>query len=94
MGRAIDMENDIDVLKKQVKRLEDIVRGMTHTMDGFSEKSTTTTHIDLVDDVKVEEEEDNGKKANDKRSSESSGTAKTGNGSSKGKNNKSRNSTK
>ena len=57
MGRAIDMEKDIDVLKKQVKKLEDIVRGMTHTMDSFSEKSTTTEHIDLVDDVKVEVEE-------------------------------------
>ena len=95
MGRAIDMEKDIDMLKAQVKKLEDIVRGMTHTIDGFSEKSTTTTHIDLVDDVKVEEEEDNGKeKANDKASSKSSGTAKASNGSSKGKNNKSRNSNK
>ena len=70
MGRAIDMEKDIDALKIQVKKLEDIVRGMTHTMDSFSEKSTTTEHIDLVDDVKVEEEKDNGKeKANDKRTS-------------------------
>ena len=94
MGRAIDMEKEIDVLKVQVRKLEDIVRGMTHTMDELDEKSTKTTHIDLVDDVKVEEEKDNGKKANNKRSSKSSGTAKTSNGSSKGKNNKSRNSAK
>ena len=73
MGRAIDMEKDIDALKMQVKKLEDIVRGMTHTMDGLSEKSTTKEHIDLVDDVKVEEEEDNGKeKANDKTDGKSS----------------------
>jgi hypothetical protein len=73
MGRAIDMEKDIDALKIQVKKLEDIVRGMTHTMDSFSEKSTTTEHIDLVDDVKVEEEKDNGKeKANDKTDGKSS----------------------
>ena len=73
MGRAIDMEKDIDALKIQVKKLEDIVRGMTHTIDSFSEKSTTTDHIDLFDDVKVEEEKDNGKeKANDKTDGKSS----------------------
>ena len=92
MGRAIDMEKEIDVLKVQVRKLEDIVRGMTHTMDGLTEKSTTTEHIDLVDDVKVEEEEENGKKANDKRSSKSSKGNEAGARSSKSKNNKSRNS--
>ena len=84
MGRAIDMENDITELKAQVKKLEDIVRGMTHTMEGLS----TTEHIDLVDDVKVEEDSD-GKKANNKTSSKSSGRDKKSNGSSKNKNNKS-----
>ena len=91
MGRAIDMEKDIYELKEQVKRLEDIVRGMTHTMDSFNDKSSTTEHIDLVDDVKSEEEENGKEKANDKGSSKSSRTAKASNGSSKGKNNKSRN---
>ena len=94
MGRAIDMEKDIDALKIQVKKLEDIVRGMTHTMDGLTEKSTTTEHIDLVDDVKVEEDKDNGKKANDKGSSESSGPDEKNTRSSKSKNNKSRNASK
>ena len=93
MGRAIDMEKDIYMLKIQVEKLENIVRGMTHSMDELSEKSTKTTHIDLVDDVKVEDE-NNGKKANDKGSSESSRKHKTSNGSGKGKNNKSRNSNK
>ena len=93
MGRAIDMEKDIHELKINVKKLEDIVRGMTHEMDGLSEKSTKTTHIDLVDDVKVEEGSD-GKKANNKGSSKSSGRAKKSNGSSKNKNNKSGNSDK
>ena len=55
MGRAIDMEKDIDSLKAQVKKLEDIVRGMTHSMDEMSEKATKTTHVDLVEDVKTEE---------------------------------------
>ena len=93
MGRARDMEKDIDVLKKQVKSLEDIVRGMTHTMDGLNEKSSKTEHIDLVDDVKSEEDKD-GKKANDKGSSKSSGNTKRSNGSSKDANNKSRNTSK
>ena len=72
MGRAIDMEKDIDMLKAKVKSLEDIVRGMTHTMDGLSEKSSTTEHIDLVDDVKPEEDKDGKEKANDKRDGKSS----------------------
>ena len=94
MGRAIDMEKDIHELKIDVKKLEDIVRGMTHEMDGLSEKSTKTTHIDLVDDVKVEEDSDNGKKADNKTSSKSSGRTKKSNGSSKSKNNKHGNSDK
>ena len=94
MGRAIDMEKDIHELKINVKKLEDIVRGMTHEMDGLSEKSTKTTHIDLVDDVKVEEDSDNGKKADNKTSSKSSRRTKKSDGSSKGKNNKHGNSDK
>ena len=93
MGRAIDMEKDIYILKEQVKKLDDIVRGMSHTMHELNEKSTKTTHIDLVDDVKVEDV-DNGKKANDKTSSKSSGKSKSGNGSSKDENSKSRSSSK
>ena len=94
MGRAIDMEKDIHELKINVKKLEDIVRGMTHTMDGLSEKSTTTKHIDLVDDVKAEEDKDNGKKANNKGSSKSSRKHKASNGNSKDEDNKSGNSSK
>tara|TARA_R100000152_G_C6758375_1_gene182256 strand:+ start:31 stop:312 length:282 start_codon:yes stop_codon:yes gene_type:complete len=93
MGRAIDMEKDIDMLKAQVKSLEDIVRGMTHTMDGLSEKSSTTEHIDLVDDVKLEEGKD-GKKANNKTSSKSAGTSSSSTRGSKDANNKSRNTSK
>jgi len=72
MGRAIDMEKDIDMLKAQIKSLEDIVRGMTYKMDGLEEKSTTIEHVNLVDDVKVEEENDGKEKANDKRDGKSS----------------------
>ena len=88
MGRAIDMERDIDAMKQQLERLENIVRGMSHTMDELNEKSTKTTHIDLVDDVKSEEDTDGEKEANDKGSSKSSSNSKRSNGNSKAKNNK------
>ena len=45
MGRAIDMEKDIDTLKSKVEKLENIVRGMTHTM-------SETKHIDIIEETK------------------------------------------
>ena len=51
MGRAIDMENDIDMLKMQVKKLEDIVRGMSHTM-------SETIHIDIGKETKPKESDE------------------------------------
>ena len=62
MGRAIDMEKDIDMLKMKVEKLENIVRGMTHTM-------SETKHIDLTEETK----EKNGgeKKTNNERNDES-----------------------
>ena len=75
MGRAIDMEKDIDALKLKVEKLENVVRGMTHSMDEMSEKSTKTKHIDLVDDVKTKEEADGKEeKANDEGSNAGSRT--------------------
>ena len=49
MGRAIDMENDIGVLKIQVEKLENQVRGMVSRLDELNEKSTKTKHIDLTE---------------------------------------------
>ena len=73
MGRAIDMEKDIDVLKKEVERLDNIVRGMSSKLDSLLEKGTQTKHVDLVDDVKKEEKKDGKKtkKANNKGSTKS-----------------------
>lgn len=88
MGRAIDMEKDIDVLKREVKRLENIIRGMSNSIDEMEDKSTKTKHIDLVDDVK-EEDNSGEEKANDKGSSKSSGNTKSKHGNSKSKNTKS-----
>lgn len=88
MGRAIDMEKDIDVLKREVKRLENIIRGMSNSIDEMEDKSTKTKHIDLVDDVK-EEDNSGEEKTNDKGSSKSSGDTKSKHGNSKSKNTKS-----
>ena len=56
MGRAIDMEKDIDVLKREVKEVKDILNKI----------------LEGVGDDKKE-----GKKANTKRSKESSGKSDT-----------------
>tara|TARA_R100000008_G_C3421805_1_gene85261 strand:- start:57 stop:341 length:285 start_codon:yes stop_codon:yes gene_type:complete len=69
MGRAIDMEKDIDMLKMEVKRLENIIRGMSNSIDEMEDKSTKTKHIDIVDDVKSEEDSSGEKESNDERSS-------------------------
>ena len=45
MGRAIDMEKDIDILKSKVEKLENIVRGMSHTM-------SETKNIDIIEETK------------------------------------------
>ena len=58
MGRAIDMENDIQALKLQVKKLDDTVRGMVSKLDEMDEKSSKTKHVDLVEDVGTEIEDE------------------------------------
>ena len=57
MGRAIDMEKDIDVLKLKIKKLEDTVRGMVSKLDEMDEKSSKTKHVDLVEDVGTDTED-------------------------------------
>ena len=64
MGRAIDMEKDIDGLKSRVQKLENIVRGMTHTV-------SQREHIDLVVETKPKEANEK-KKTNDEGDGKSS----------------------
>ena len=63
MGRAIDMEKDIGILKTKVEKLENIVRGMTHTM-------SETKHVDIVEETK--EKTDGKKETNDEGDGKSS----------------------
>ena len=58
MGRAIDMENDIQALRLKVEKLENTVRGMVSKLDEMDEKSSKTKHVDLVEDVGTEIEDE------------------------------------
>tara|TARA_R110000824_G_C15173948_1_gene673149 strand:+ start:247 stop:498 length:252 start_codon:yes stop_codon:yes gene_type:complete len=74
MGRAIDMEKDIDELKKEVKRLDNIVRGMSSELTDVTE-----VLFEEEEEVEIKEEKKDGKKkANTKgngKSDKSSDTA-------------------
>jgi hypothetical protein len=50
MGRAIDMEKDIDKLKTQVDRIDSALAKVIDVIDSMQEKGQRTTHVDLVDD--------------------------------------------
>ena len=71
MGRAIDMEKDIDELKMKVEKLENIVRGMSHTI---SEKK----HIDIIEETKPKESNEK-KKTNNEGDGKSSVKPNRGN---------------
>ena len=100
MGSAIDMENDIQVLKLKMEKLENTVRGMVsklddlgEDMDEIYEKSSKTKHVDLVEDVKVEEDLGSvitGEYKNEKEKADNKGNGKGD----KQSNNKSRKSSK
>ena len=51
MGRAIEVEKDISMLKIKVEKLENIVRGMTHTV-------SQRKHIDLIEETKPKESDE------------------------------------
>ncbi len=50
MGRAIDMEKDIDSLKLQVERIDAALAKVIDVIDSMQEKGQRTTHVDLVED--------------------------------------------
>ena len=60
MGRAIDMESDISKLKIKVETIEGALKRVIDSVDRLESKSSTTKHIDLVENVKpaeIEEEQ-------------------------------------
>ena len=58
MGRAIDMEKDIDKLKIQVDRIDAALAKVIDVVDSMQDKGQRTTHVDLVEDVRPEEVEE------------------------------------
>ena len=68
MGRAIDMEKDIDKLKIQVDRIDAALAKVIDVVDSMQDKGQRTTHVDLVEDVRPEEVEEKpkSKKSNEK----------------------------
>ena len=55
MGRAIDMEKDIDKLRLQVDRMDAALAKVINVIDSMEDKGQRTTHIDLVEDVPSED---------------------------------------
>ena len=47
MGRAIDMENDISILKAEIKTLKTAFEGLASTVDSLKETATTKKHVNL-----------------------------------------------
>ena len=79
MGRAIDMEKDIDKLKAEVERLNNIIRGMSSELTEVTE-ALFEEEEEVVEETKKEKKENGKKKANtkgngksDKSSDKSSG---------------------
>mgnify|MGYP003153625576 CR=1 FL=1 len=93
MGRAIDMEKDIGVLKLKLEKLENTVRGMTSKLD---ELDDAVFEYEEKDTVKKEtkEKEDGKKKANDKGNRSKSKSSDSKNRDTKNKNDKSGDSSK
>ena len=77
MGRAIEMENNIDALKIKVERLENTMRGMCAKLDELDEaifdyeedKTSMERAADAEKVVEEKKEKKDGKKANNKTSS-------------------------
>ena len=51
MGRAIDMEKDIDRMKVQVDRIDAALAKVIDVVDSMQDKGQRTTHVDLVEEV-------------------------------------------
>ena len=55
MGRAINMENDIEKLYNRVDRIDAALARVIDVVDSMENKGQRTTHVDLVEDVHTEE---------------------------------------
>ena len=51
MGRAIDMEGDIDTLKSRLNKIDAALEKVINVVDELQTKGTSTKPVDLVEDV-------------------------------------------
>ena len=82
MGRAIDMEKDINKLNGKFDKLENTIRGMLSKLDELDDKSTKTKHIDLTE---IKDDKKETKKANNKGNGKSNKPSDKDGGTSKNK---------
>ena len=76
MGRAIDMEKDIDMLKREVEKLNNIVRGMSKELVEIADE------VDVIAEESIETKEKSSgkKKANTKGNGKSNKSDDTADG--------------
>jgi|TARA_Y100000034_G_C6797043_1_gene357337 regulator of replication initiation timing len=51
MGRAIDMERDIDVLKRDVAQLKTAFDGLASTVESLSQTAPSRKNVDLHEEL-------------------------------------------
>ena len=54
MGRAIDMEKDIDKLKAEVRTLKTAFEGLASTVDSLKDTSPTKKNVNLHEETRTE----------------------------------------
>ena len=67
MGRAIDTEKDIDMLKRDVAQLKTAFEGLASTVETLNTVSTTRTNVDLHETTDSRNEKAEGKKPSKKK---------------------------
>ena len=67
MGRAIDMEKDIDKMKVQVDRIDAALAKVIDVVDSMQDKGQRTTHVDLVEEEVVVTKKDKPKSKSDEK---------------------------
>ena len=63
MGRAIDMEKDIDTLKKEVTQLKTAFSGLSATVETLQDTAPAKKNIDLHEETDTRNIKAEGKKA-------------------------------
>ena len=78
MGRAIDMEKDIDAIKLRLNKIDRVLNGMCSTLDELEEAVFETENEEEIEDGKKEtNNEGNGKSSSKSNKRKTDTTTKT-----------------